>query len=69
MHIIQMASAGLSLILVLSQSPQTDIGGSGGESLSFIHTRRGAEKLLFILTIIVGVIFALSSLAVIVLTR
>lgn len=69
MHIIQMASAGLSIILVLTQSPQTDLNGSGGESLSFVHTRRGFERLLFILTIIVGIIFALSSLAVVVLTR
>jgi preprotein translocase subunit SecG len=38
----------------------------GGESSGFLQTRRGAERFIFVLTIIIAVIFTGSSLAVIV---
>jgi protein translocase SecG subunit len=68
-HIIQLVSAVLSVVLVLIQVPQTDIGGFGSEGVSFIHTRRGSEKFIFVLTIVAASLFALSSLAYIILTR
>jgi protein translocase SecG subunit len=69
LHGIQLVSAILVVVLVLVQSPQTDIGGFGSEGASFIHTRRGTEKLIFVLTIIAATLFALSSLAYIILIR
>ena len=54
----------VALILLQSQGTSTSpLFGGGGESY---HTRRGMEKVLFYLTISLVVIFALISLAVIV---
>jgi protein translocase SecG subunit len=55
----------LSIILItaiLLQQSGTDIGGAlGGGDENFHHTRRGFEKFLFILSIICGILFALSA--------
>ena len=67
LHIIQIVSAVLTIVLVLIQNPQTDTGGfGGGDNASFAHSRRGAEKVIFRLTIIMAIVFALTSIAVIV---
>lgn len=50
----------LSIILVgliLLQAKGTGLGSTFGGEIGFYGTKRGAEKLLFILTIIVAVIF------------
>jgi len=68
LHIVQIVSGVLTIIMVLFQRASTDGGGSiGGESMSFLHTRRGAERFFFFLTVFCGVIFTASSIAVIVL--
>ncbi len=68
LHLIQIISSIALIVLVLLQRSQGDSGTSlGGDSLSFFQTRRGAERLLFILTVSAAVVFAGSSLAVIVL--
>ncbi len=70
LQIIQLASSLALIILVLLQRAQTDSGGMfGGEGTSFLQTRRGAERFLFILTIIVAIIFAGSSLTAIIIGR
>ena len=62
----------LSVILVsaiLLQQTGSDLGGAlgGGSGDSFHHTRRGFEHFLFILSIVTGILFALSAFLVIIL--
>lgn len=57
----------LSIVLItaiLLQQSGAGVGGAlgGGDSSSFHHTRRGFEKFLFTTSIVVGILFALSSL-------
>jgi len=57
----------LSVILVtaiLLQQSSAGVGGAlgGSEGGSFHHTRRGFEKFLFYLSIVCGILFALSTL-------
>jgi protein translocase SecG subunit len=66
-HILPYIQIGLSLILillVLVQQSDADLGGSfgGSDGASAKYTRRGAEKTIFIATIIIGVLFAASSI-------
>ncbi|HRH25294.1 MAG TPA: preprotein translocase subunit SecG [Candidatus Paceibacterota bacterium] len=68
LQIIQIASSVLLIILVLLQKANPDMGASlGGDGSSFLQTRRGAERFLFIFTIFVAIIFAGSSLLAVVL--
>jgi len=61
----------LSIILVLAillQQSGAGVGGAlgGGNDGSFHHTRRGFEKFLFYLSIVCGILFALSAFLVII---
>lgn len=68
LHLVQIISSIALIALILLQRTQGDMGGSSfGESTSFLQTRRGAERFLFMLTLVVAIIFVGSSLAVIVL--
>ena len=70
LQIIQIASSIALVALVLMQKATPDMGASlGGESSSFMQTRRGAERFLFILTILVAIIFVGSNVASLVLFR
>jgi len=56
----------LSIILIgaiLLQQSSAGVGGvlGGGDGGGLYNTRRGFEKFLFVLTIIIGIIFAVSS--------
>jgi protein translocase SecG subunit len=56
----------LSIILVaaiLLQQSGAGVGGAlgGGDGGGLYHTRRGFEKFLFITTIVVGILFAVSA--------
>jgi len=56
----------LSIILIgaiLLQQSSAGVGGvlGGGDGGGLYNTRRGFEKFLFILTIVIGIIFAISS--------
>ena len=56
----------LSIILIISillQQSEAGTGGvfGGGDSGGLHHTRRGFEKFLFNLTIVIAVLFAISS--------
>mgnify|MGYP000455649711 CR=1 FL=1 len=67
LHLIQIISSLVLIVLVLLQRTQGDTGSSFGDNASFLQTRRGAERFLFVLTVIIAVVFVGSSLAVIVL--
>lgn len=54
---------GLLLIgLIILQSKGTGLGSTFGGDMGFYGTKRGAEKMLFIFTIIVASLFLLTSL-------
>lgn len=58
----------LSILLVTSillQQTGNDLGGAfgGGDSFSGGHTRRGLEKTLFNITIVLAILFVLSAFA------
>lgn len=66
--IIQIATALIAIILVVIQSKGTGIGSSFGGDMGFYGTKRGAEKMLFGLTIVVSILFVISSLAAVLLS-
>jgi preprotein translocase subunit SecG len=49
-------------LLILLQSKGTGLGSTFGGDMGFYGTKRGAEKMLFILTIIVAIVFFIVSL-------
>ena len=69
---IQLALAVLLVISILIQRPADGIDGSvlGGSGSSMTYfSRRGAEKVLFIATIVIAVLFVASALLSLVLAR
>lgn len=55
---------GLVLVgLVLLQQKGTGLGSAFGGDIAFYSTKRGVEKLLFYLTMIVAALFLISSIA------
>lgn len=65
---IQIILSLVLIVLVLLQRPSSDASSApvGGDGDSFIHTRRGAERFFYVLTIITAILFAGVSLAVVV---
>ena len=62
---IQIILSVIMVVLILLQQTGAQVGGAFGGSdnlSSAYHTRRGLEKGLFISTIIVAILFALSAL-------
>lgn len=60
--IIQIVLAILMAVCILLQQKGTGLGNTFGGDLSFYRTKRGAEKLLFYATIILIILFIISSL-------
>jgi preprotein translocase subunit SecG len=60
--ISQILLAVVLIILILLQSKGTGLGTTFGGDMGFYGTKRGAEKLIFIVTIIVSVLFMTTSL-------
>ena len=61
---VQIAISILLILAVLLQQSGAQNGGAlgGGDNMSSVfHTRRGLEKTLFIATIVLGILFALTS--------
>ncbi len=65
LHSLQLITAILLIVLILLQQTSGDTGSNFGDSMSLFKTRRGVEKLLFVLTIIVAIVFAAVSIWVI----
>lgn len=62
---IQIILSVILVVAILLQRTGAQLGGAFGGSdnwSSAYHTRRGAEKWLFIVTIVVSILFALSAL-------
>lgn len=62
---IQIVLAVILVTAILLQRTGAQVGGAFGGSDNFssaFHTRRGFEKTLFIITIVVAILFALSAL-------
>ncbi len=62
---IQLILSVLLVAAILLQRTGAQVGGAFGGSDNFssaFHTRRGFEKVLFVVTIIIGVLFAVSAL-------
>lgn len=65
--IIQIVISVLLIIVILLQQRGQGLGGIfGGESISF-HKKRGFEKTIFTSTIILGIMFALTAVAALIL--
>ncbi len=57
----------LIIAILLQQSSAGEGALGGGSTESFSHTRRGFEKFLFYLSIVCGILFALSAILAIIL--
>lgn len=52
----------LLVVLILIQSKGTGLGSTFGGEMGFYATKRGAEKMLFVVTIVLSALFLLSLL-------
>ncbi len=60
--LIQIILAILLVMLIVLQSKGTGLGSTFGGDMGFYGTKRGAEKMLFNLTIVIAVLFFISSI-------
>lgn len=60
--IIQILLGILLILIIVIQQKGSGLGTSFGGDMSFYRTKRGAEKLLFYGTIVIGVLFIVFSL-------
>ena len=65
---LQILTSLIVIVLVVIQSKGTGIGSTFGGDMGFYGTKRGAERMLFILTIILATTFVISSLAAVLLS-
>lgn len=62
LQIVQLVAAILLVVFILIQQRGAGLGGIFGGESGFYRTKRGAEKIIFILTIILAVVFIAASL-------
>jgi len=62
-NIIQIVLAALLIVSILLQQRGTSLGGAFGGDSSIYRSRRGAEKFLFISTIVLAVLFVGAAIA------
>ena len=67
-QILQIAVSALLILTILVQSKGTGLFSAFTGSIGFYRSRRGLEKLIFILTIILGLMLILNSLIIILLS-
>ena len=60
-YAFQIILAVLLIIIILLQQKGTGLGSSFGGDLAFYRTKRGAEKMLFYITIVLCILFIASS--------
>ncbi len=60
--VLQIIFGLLTIGLVIMQSKGTGLGSTFGGDMGFYGTKRGAEKIMFIATIIFAILFLISSL-------
>ncbi len=72
-QILPWIQIGLSIfmaVLILLQRSDASLGSAfGGSDGGSMYTRRGAEKILFNLTIVVSILFVLSSIAALIVAK
>jgi preprotein translocase subunit SecG len=61
--LIQILLAVILVLLILLQAKGTGLGSTFGSDITFYGTKIGAEKILFISTIVVAILFFVSSVA------
>lgn len=61
-YIIQIILAVLLILVILIQQKGAGLGSTFGGEMAIYRTKRGAEKLLFYATIVLSVLFILSSI-------
>lgn len=61
-NLIQIVLGIFLIFLILLQSKGAGLGTAFGGDMGFYGTKRGAEKLMFVLTIIIAAIFLLLSI-------
>lgn len=62
LNIVQIVIAGLLIITILFQQRGAGLGGAFGGEGGVYFKKRGAEKFLFIATIVLAVLFILSAI-------
>lgn len=62
LYVVQMLLGVLLVLVVIIQQKGAGLGTAFGGDTGFYRTRRGAEKLLFYITIALSLLFVLSSL-------
>jgi len=67
LNIVQIALSLILLTLILIQSKGVGLSGSFGGGGEVYFARRGAEKVMFILTIIISIAFITNSIATVIL--
>ena len=61
-YLIQIIVAILLILVIIIQQKGSGLGSAFGGDLGFYRTKRGAEKLLFYITIILASVFIIASL-------
>lgn len=61
-HLIQIILGILLILVIIIQQKGAGLGSAFGGGSGFYRTKRGAEKLLFYATIVLSVVFVLSSI-------
>lgn len=61
-NLFQIIVAILLIVVIIIQQKGSGLGSTFGGDLSFYRTKRGAEKLLFLSTIVLALVFVLLSI-------
>ena len=62
--VLQAVFAVLTILTILLQGRGSGLGSAFGDSTSFVHTKRGAEKFIFIASILFSIAFLAISLVI-----
>jgi protein translocase SecG subunit len=62
LHSLQLITGIILIVFILLQRTSGDTGSNFGDNMSAFQTRRGVERLLFVSTIIVAIVFVVASI-------